>query len=230
MSQNLATSNYTLSQMMANVRMASGVLSQQDSGIIDLQLIDLIHNSVLMIRAMMGRLVDGFYVTRQALTMTISSGTGTADISTYSIADINGISLFDSSSTTLMKEIPIVSSAEFNAHRTLYAQATMPATAAVATIKSSGSPFANKIYLYGNSSLADTETLHMFYPRNPVKVTTLADTIDLPDLLVPIAQDMTTMTVLRMLKKEIPAELDNRTTTFVNSQIAQLGLNITPQN
>jgi hypothetical protein len=230
MSQNLATANYTLSSFKANVRSASGTLSQQESGIIDLQLIDLIHNSVLMVRAMMGKMINNFYVTRQALSMTISSGAGSVDISTYSIADINGISLFDSSATTLLKEIPIVSNAQFNAIKTLYPVASMSLTSAVATIKSSGTPYANKIYLHGNSALADTETLHMFYPRNPVKVTADADTIDLPDFLIPIAQDMTTISVFRRLSKAAPMDIENRVTSFINSQVNQLGLQVSPQN
>jgi hypothetical protein len=180
---------------------------------------------------MMGRMIDSFYKTRQSLSMTIASGEGNVDISSYSIADMTRISLFDSSATTLMKEIPILSIAQYNAIKTLYSTTTMLAATAVATIKSSGaSPFVNKLYLYTKSTTADTETLHMFYPRNPVKVTTDIDSVDLPDHLIPIAQDIATVNVFRRLSRNAPIEIESRVTGFINSQIAQLGLKVSPQN
>lgn len=230
MVQNLATSVYTLGSFKANVRRASSTLSQQESGLIELQLNDIIHGSVMLVRALMGKLIDKFYITRQSLSMTIASGAGNVDISSYSIADMTKISLFDSSATTLMKEIPVLSNADFNALRTLYSTTDMLAGTAIATIKSTGTgPFVNKLYIHTKSDTADTETLHMFYPRNPIKVVTDIDSIDLPDFLIPIAQDIATVNIFRKTSKTPPAEIESRVTGFINSQVAMLGLKVSPQ-
>jgi hypothetical protein len=322
MKQNLGTAGYTLASFKANVRSAAGALSQQESGIIDLQLTDLIHSSILMLRSMMGRMVDSFYMTKTLISiydnkkvatlnatptaaglgyvsgdvLTITTGTGDATVavatanestgavealattptfagtggyatgvgqatsggtgsgctvnvaavtsatagygtlllSSYSIANPNGISLFDPTSSTGLKEIPIVPITQFNALRSLYTTSDMGSTSAFASIvvlpTNGSSPYYITLLFYTNASYSFPTTVGMYYPRNPIKVTTDIDSVDLPDFLVPIAQDMTVISIFRRLSKSAPTDIENRVTGFINSQINQLGISVSPQN
>lgn len=224
--QNLATSNYTLASFKAVVRTQSNSLSQQESGIIDLQLNDIIHNAVLLVRTMLGRAIDSFYMTQVTLgTISLTSGLGAVTIATYSIADPTRVSIFDPT----LKEIPVLSATQFNALRALYTTTQVGATAGFATIEAAaGTPNVLKVEIYTGASGTITTAL-LYYPRNPEKVTTDANTIDLPDHLIPIAQDMATVSIYRRLSKQAPLDVENRVTSFINSQVSQLGLKITPQ-
>jgi hypothetical protein len=225
--QYLATSNYTLASFKAVVRTQSNSLSQQETGLIDLQLNDIIHNAVLLVRSMMGRVLDPWYTVEATLgSTTITAGFGTITIATLSIADVNKITLYD---PTLL-EIPVVPYVQFNALRALYTSAQIGTTDAIACVEAeTGTPNVLSIAFYtGASSPLTTVTIQ--YPRNPVKVTIDIDTIDLPDHLIPIAQDMATVSIYRKLSKTAPTDVESRVTNFITSQVAQLGLKVSPQN
>jgi hypothetical protein len=309
MSQNLGTSGYTLASFKAGVRSQSGAMSEQESGLINVQINDLVHSAVLFVRAMMGRLLDPFYATNQTISIlngykinamtttptvggtlyrandvlilnmgsgdatimvnTVDGGTGAVtsiyatpvnagtagysvatgigtiggestctvaiasvsgiagygfcSLASYSIADPTKISLFHAT----LKEIPIVSIEQFNAIKTLYSTSDISTTTGIATImaKSNGLNLA----LYANSATSFPLSVSMYYPRNPVKVTTDADTLDLPDYLIPITQDVAVMSVFRRLGKAAPTDVNARVTGFINSQVAQLGIKVSPQ-
>jgi len=227
MSQNLATSAYTLASFKAVVRTQSNSISQQESQLIDLQLNDIIHNSIMLVRTMLGRALDAFYNTEQLLgSITLTSGYGTITIATYSIAEIIKCRLFDPT----LKEIPIVSNLKFNALRSLYTNTMIGAVDGFATIAAqAATPNVLKVELFTGATGTVT-TLNLYYPRNPVKVTVDTDTVDLPDHLVPIAQDMATFSVYRKLSKTPPADADARVTSFIQGQMSQLGFEISPQD
>jgi len=230
MAQNLGTSTYTLASFKANVKNLSNALSTQETGIIDNQINDIIHNSVLFMRSLLGRSLDGFYNTTATLgTLSMTAGYGSVTIASYSIADINRMSLYDPT----LKEIPIVSNTQFNSFRTIYtggSGGTIGATGAVATIfNSAGTPNVLKLGLFTGSASSSITTVELTYPRNPVKVTTDADSLDLPDHLVPITQDVAVVSIFRKLSKNPPADVESRVTSFVASQLNQLGLKVTPQ-
>lgn len=218
MAQNLATASYTLASFKANVRNQSGTMSQQESGIIETQMNDIVHNAILLVRSLMGRMVDGFYITNTTLgSITITSGYGTITIATYSIADVNGISLYDAT----LKEIPVLPVSKFNAIRTLYSLTTTQAIASV--FSTSGTPNILSIAI-ATGAVGPLTTVQINYPRNPVKVSADADTIDIPDYLVPIAQDIATVSIFRKLSKAAPSDLEGRVVSFINSQLGQLNL------
>jgi hypothetical protein len=226
MAQNLSTSNYTLAAFKAFVRAQTGAMSQQESGLLELQLNDIVHNAIVFVRSILGRAIDGFYNTEQVLgSITFSSGWGSITIATYSIADINKIRIFDPT----LKEIPVLSYTKFNALRSVYSSSDISSTHAIATVAaSSGTPNVLKIEFFSASGTITTATL--YYPRNPVKVTTDTDTLDLPDHLIPIAQDVATVSVFKKLKKEPPADANQNVMSFVQGQIQQLGYKVSPQN
>jgi hypothetical protein len=223
MAQNLSTSTYTLALFKAGVRAQSDSLSQQESQLIDLELVDIIHNSAMMVRTLLGRVLDPFYMSEQTLgTITFTAGFATITIATYSIADINGLTLYDPT----LKEVPILPYMQFNALRSLYTATQIGTTDAIATVEvEAGTPNVLSLAFWSGVSSPIT-TMTIQYPRNPVKVSTDADTIDLPDYLIPIAQDMATMSVFRQVSRVPPVDVESRVTSFVSSQIAALGLKI----
>jgi hypothetical protein len=58
-------------------------------------------------------------------------------------------------------------------------------------------------------------TVEMYYPRNPIKVTTEIDSLDIPDGLIPIAEDMTALTIMKKIDSKLSGGLEERVTTFI---------------
>ena len=216
--QYLATSGYTLASVKANVRQQSGTLSVQDSQIIDPQMNDIIHNSVLLVRSIMGRSIDEFYLMNSPLhAITMTNGFGSSSISSISIANLRGITIRDSS----LGVIPVLSHRDFNHISSLYTPTEMGTKGAIATVETlESSPVVLSIEFYSGANTISNPRL--YYSRNPYKITTDTDTIDIPDYLVPIVQDSATVSVFRLLVKTPPVEIENRVKEFIGSQLKQV--------
>lgn len=213
--------NTTLASMKERVRAQSNTVSPQGSGIIEPEMTNLIHHAIVMLRTLLGAIVDPVYSTNE----TVVESTNIIDVSTVDIANTNKISLYDATHGV----IPLVSDREFDSLRTLYANTSLSTEQLFAKITSSTSS-GLRIQTHRGSSKATPGTLTLTYPRNPVKATTEATKLDLPERYVPIAADLATVMVYRKLKQAPPAEIDQRVTSFIRSQAAMLGLEVTPVN
>ena len=216
-----------LSVFMQNMRSQAGAISVQESQLIDPQLIDIAHNAVTFVRNVVGKFVDDLYKTKVTLSVTISSNLGTCDLTSYctaavgTIADPSRMSLFD----PVLKEVAIMTSERFNGFRTVYSSGVLTITGAIATVVQVSAKTSLMIYTgAANGSLSPD----LFYYRNPIKVIAAADTIDLPDHLVPMAQDVGTMYIFRKLAKAPPADFENRVVGSLQAYASQYGLKIQP--
>lgn len=225
MSQNLATATYTLKQIKANILNKTGKLSTQDMKLIKPQFDAFIHDAVMLARTLMGAVLDDFYNTKVAVSpATITSGFGTVSIAVKSIADPSRIRLYDPT----LGEIPIMPIGEFNAHRSQYTTSDMGTLCAIATILSTSAiadtpPYILNLAFYTGAA-TPLATVEMYYPRNPIKVVTEADTVDIPDHLCSIVEDMAAVTIMRKLERKPAQELDSRVAIFVKTQLDKMGI------
>ena len=218
----------TLALFKANVRLLSGTLSQQESGLIELQLNDIVHFAVTNVRVLAGKFIDGFYtVLDEGLTFA-----GNPSIPDYSatlagsdIADINKMTLFSET----LGEIPLVARTQFNAVRALYPPTDIGATAGIASVSiTTASPPVLNVDLYSNSAAAPTD-VDLTFVRNPSKVVLDIDTMDLPESLIPIAIDFAVANSLKKIGKPVPEDVMGRLTAYLGIQAQQLGLKLSPQ-
>jgi hypothetical protein len=230
LSQNLATTVYTLKFVKANIKSKLGNLSNQKLDIFEKQINNLLHGEILKLRALMGKSLDAFYMTKTTLgTITLTSGFGSTSITAQSIADVNRITLYDPT----LKQIPIYDTETFNSIRSTKTTTEMGTTEAIATVLSisavaNTAPYVLSMGFYTGASSSLT-TVEMYYPRNPIQVTTDIDTLDVPDNYIPIVENMTAITMFTRLKKTPPTELTNELAAFMNTQLSSYGLKATPQ-
>lgn len=219
-----------LSEFITEIRTLSDTVSEQLSGVIDPQLIDLIGNIVQRLRTRAGSLVDGFYeIEYDGTWATDAAGLEITALTTKNIADINRVRVED----TLLKSIPIVNEERFTGWMKHYPTARLATMQfAKITAMESGGIF---IRAHIGSSLT-AGVPRVTYIRNPVKATLAADMIDLPDSIMPIAVDMALIDLFRKLKSEKkiaedpPAYILQRNIADLQEIDRQIGQNITPQN
>ncbi len=183
MAQNIAVTT-TLGLMMARIRDTVGAVSEQDSGLLEADLIDVVHNAILGVRAALGPALEDFYkIPTTAISLTGTTPNFSASIATIDIASMEKRALF---SSTLGGEIPIYDAQEFNQIRSLYT-ATQMGNSAVATIAQASGTYASQptastitIRVYSGYASAATD-LEFTIIRSPRRVTTGTDTLDIPD-------------------------------------------------
>lgn len=200
-------------------------MSEQESGIIDNEMNNLVHTAIQNTRSVLGKLVDNFYMTRKTdLAFSGTTPDFTASVAAVGIADVNAISLYHAT----LKEIPLVTPRRFDAIRTLYAASDIGTTKGVATIASTdATPNVLTIYLYSNIAAAPS-SVTLSYPRNPKKITVDSDTLDIPENFIPIARDICTLYVIKKLERQASPDVVNALTAQLNPYMAQLGLNLSP--
>jgi hypothetical protein len=203
---NQLSADWTLARAKAYVRNQTNTLSQQESRIIDTQLTDLVHQSLLSIRTMLDRIVEGSYKATQSVTFgAASSGlcAGTPLTGTNRPYDLKKVSLFD----TTYKEIPIYSKAMFDAMRTVQTTTSLGTLGAFAGIYSLSAGTVEIDAFVGNAAPAAAT---LTYIRPIIKQTDDAYTIDMPDRWVPSALDHCVLQVFRRLAKIPPANVEEQ--------------------
>lgn len=190
MAQNLAVTT-TLYLMVARVREAIGAVSEQASGIINADIIDVIHNAVLLTRKSLGVVLDDFY----KLPVTAISLSGTmpnysASIATMDIAQMDSRTLY---SSTLGGQIPIYSADEFDQIKTLYDSSEIGDNAIATIAQASGTlaslPTASAVTIRVYSGYASAATdLQLTVIRSPRYVTVGTDTLDIPDMYADLVE------------------------------------------
>lgn len=215
----------TLASIKANAVLQAGAISQQESEILDFQLNDIIHRAIVFVRSMFGRLLDSFYQT----SATVTEVAGKIDISTLDLADVNRFALYDSVS----KKIPIVSNEIFYEIQTLYSPSDLAQAifGRVANIMDTDNKLEIETFRGSQKSASVSGysgVVTLTYPRNPKKVTTDTEYVDLPEHLVPLATDVATVAISRKLLRKPPEDVEARLTAQLNAAAAQIGLAITP--
>lgn len=219
MAQFLATLT-TLANFKAQVRGQLGAVSDQESGILNIEMNDLVHQSITSVRTLLGKLLNDFYRTRNtSLTVAGSNPNYTADISALEIFDVNDMSLY----TSGLGEIPIVSGKKFNAYRSLYTAAEIGTGDGIATVANTTTAAATQsvltIYIYSNAAAAPTPA-ELVYSRYPKKVTTDANTLDLPETFIPLARDICTLYVEKRLSRTPSADVVNAVNMTIDPLVA----------
>jgi hypothetical protein len=220
----LSSSSFTLLKVKSEVRAQTSTISQQESGVIELQLNDLVHHALTNVRSALDRLVDDFYRVEISVTPgTPSSGLYTCTVlSAGTVWDLNKVSLWEGT----LKEIPIYPRRQFDGLRSIYTSTDFGTTKGIATIFTLA---AGTIQILVFSQAASLTGLNLIALRPPTKETTDANTVDLPDRWVPLAIDHCTMLVFRRLAKQPPAEVEGRVTAQANMIASLLGAQIDPQ-
>jgi hypothetical protein len=215
-------SSTTLLEFRSRVKGQSSSIVDQFSGVMGNAWDDLIHDAVVFIRSLAGVVLKEQYMTRAS----VSEVSNLIDIHTYKIADLQGVTLFDETHGS----VPIRSTAEFFGLRTLYGSAGNPNGLFAHYISMvDGDIRGFAIETFRGTNKATPGALKFNYPRVPEKPTTDAGYIDLPDYLIPIGIDAATVMAFRRIGRVPPTDIDGRVVAFVNSQVAALGLSVTPE-
>jgi hypothetical protein len=218
------SADWTLARAKAYIREQTNTLSQQESGITDTQLTDLIHQSICSIRTLLDRIVDDFYRATQTITFgAASSGlsTATALSTTNRPYDFNKVSLYD----TTYKEIPIYNKQMFDAQRTVQTVASLGTVGAFATIYSISDGTVQILAFVGNAAPAAAT---LTYIRPISKVTTESATLDIPDRWVPSVLDHCILQVFRRVSKTPPDNIEQRVRADAGHIAQMLSLDIQP--
>ena len=192
MAQNLSVT-FTLAMVKEQVRKITDTYSIQESLLLDAELAEFIHQAVEEVRVMRAADLIDFYNERKTdVTFTGSTPDFTASITALSIVDIGSITLYHAT----LGNIPLVSNERFNWLRANYTATEVSTTKGVGTVYlTTATPAVLTIGLFSNAAAAPT-SVQIVYSRNPRKVTTDADTIDVPDQFV---NDVIDATVKRIL-------------------------------
>ncbi len=224
MAQFLATTT-TLGNMKAQVRGQLGAVSEQESGIISIEMNDIIHQAITNLRTILGSILNGFYRTKGAVTPTGTTPNYSISVAATEIADIHDVALYNPT----FGEIPIFNLKKFNAYRTLYSSTDIGTTKAFATIANSETALATQSVLTLNifsgaatsTPLAATE---FSYTRYPKKVTSDINTLDIPETYIPLVRDIATVYVEKRLSRTPSADVVNSIKTTIDPLVA-LGIN-----
>lgn len=233
------SNDWTLGRAMGQVRAQASSLSQQESGMLDSQLKDTFHESLLSVRSVLDILVDDEYrivgsdTTVPGTFSTSSSGytDNTGDpIAAGTVYDLNltKVSLFGL--TQFAGEIPFFSKKRFDALRsTLRTYNTdFATTKGIATIYSTTTGTV-VIAVYGNPTATTAPTFAFTYLRQPTKEATLTNTVDIPDRWVPLVIDHCTAQVFKKMSKTVPVDIEARMRADVLNISQLLKANYTPQ-
>lgn len=223
MAQFLATTT-TLANMTVQVRGQLGVVSEQESGIISLEMNDIIHQAITNLRTILGSIVKDFYITKGTILTAGVSGTTpnfTVDISAKEIADVHDLALYH----TTFGEIPILPLKKYNAYRTLYTASDVGTTKAFAAVANTETALATQSVLTMNiySNAAATSAFNnteFSYPRFPKKVTTGTNTLDFPEIYMPLLRDVATVYMEKRISRTPSADVVNAIKNVIDPLIA----------
>jgi hypothetical protein len=226
MAQNIAITT-TLAMFLQYVRTAAKMLDQAKfDSLIEPQLVEIIHASIVDVRTLAGASVDRFYRKEVSVTLTISSGLATASVAAYDIASIEHCDLYGTFGSTFRK-IPILPNDRYLSLRSYYASSDVGTLNAIARIYLvSGSPDVQTLEVFTG---ATTITSAKFsFLKNPLKVTlaNLTDTMDLPEHLIPTAEDMAAVACYRIAETKPPSDLEQRATGKVSALLSQYNMRL----
>lgn len=215
------SADWTLANARAQVRAQSSTISKQTSGVLDKQLNDLFHASLVIVRSTLDKLVDDYYKVVSGTLAFSAASSGLSALTTPLSAAarpydmrVSKNSLFD----TTYKEIPLYNKMEFDARRTVISVSDLGLTGAIGTIYMTTSGTVQIDTYVGNTAPAGCV---LTYLRPPTKETTDTNTVDLPDRWVPLAIDHCTQALFRRVGKAAPADVEQRVQTNA-SVIAQM--------
>jgi hypothetical protein len=229
------SNDFTLGRAMAQVRAQTSSLSQQETGILDGQLIDFIHQSLLSVRSALDVLVDSEYKIVGAGGTFSTSSSGYADNSAFPVLqgviwDLNPSKLSLMGVTQFVGEIPIFTKKKFDALRSVLRtyNTDFATTKGIATVYSTTTGTV-VIAIYGNPTATTAPTFLFTYMRQPTRETTLTNTIDIPDRWVPLVIDHCTAQIFKRAGKGTPVDIEARMKADVVNIAKMINANFSPQ-
>lgn len=230
--KNLAQYTTLGSMAEAQVRSQTGTLDDDQTRVYDKQITDIVHNAILFVRAIAGKLLTTAYTSTITLTG-LDTLTQTEKEQRYQIHDIdcydwNDVSLWSVSNNM---KIPLESGKQWDSiftHKTDEQLAKMIFGKMVAEVVGSNTQLV--IRTYSGDELVAGGNVRLTFPRNPRKVTTNTDLLDIPEIYMPIVKAQAVVDVYAQVIKK-PAPLSEKTIVaqFVASQIAQQKMSIGPE-
>lgn len=204
----------TLARMKANIRSRTGIISPQESEIIELQFDDIVHDAVSFVVGMVRKVDKDFqemYWTKEASVAAATlNGLSTFDISTLDIYDKAHISVQNATDN----RIDIIPGRLFDVFRKYYS------TSIFGTITNVGG--ANgKLVIECNGSPATSD---IRYYRNPKKATADADKLDAPEHVMPYIENVAVKNVFGKVKQEVPQEVAAAVADFMSSHRLGIGV------
>jgi len=232
------SNDWSLTRVKSQVRAQTSTLSAQESGMIETQLNDLVHESLLSVRGALDILVDDEYrivgsdTTVPGTFSTSSSGysSNVSDpIASGTIYDMNTSKMSLFGVTQYTGEIPIFTKKKFDALRSVYGTNTdIATTKGFATVYSTTTGTVI-IAVYGNPTANTAPTFNFVYLRQPTRETTDTNTLDLPDRWIPLMIDHCTAQIFKRLSKTVPQDIDARMRADVNNIAQLIHANFSPQ-
>lgn len=195
----------TLLVVRSNVRAITGTQMVQMSGLLEPMLTDFIHDSILLIRGLSRHSLKHFYYQEAAIVLAAS-----VDISAMNIFDLLSMRLTLDADKS---QIPIVPRNIYGNMLRLHTFSTGQWIATVST--TSGGTFS----LLVGGAASPTGAATLAYERNPTKVITDANVLDMPDHLIPIVTDVTCLTVWRKKNQQPQADVLTRVRAFTDEQL-----------
>jgi hypothetical protein len=188
--QNLSISA-TLQGTITNIRRKTGLLDPQASGLTDVQLTDLIHTGLLAVRndPNIKETIDMYYQRSDSVTFSaISAGIATVSITALNLSSISNPRLRATLTSVTNKLIPIFPRDRYDVELQTQTTTTLTTTGAVGTIYlTSASPNILTLEIFTGASTIGSAIFS--YLKNPIKVTAVADTLDIPDQYTPFVED-----------------------------------------
>jgi hypothetical protein len=233
------SNDWNLARVKGQIKAQTSSLSQQESGMVEGQLNDTFHQSLLSVRSALDILVDDEYrivgsdTTVPGTFSTSSSGytDNTGDpIAAGTVFDMNPSKLSLFGVTQFSGEIPIFPKKKFDALRSVLRtyNTDFATTKGIATVYSTtiGTVV---IAVYGNPTATTAPTFNFVYLRQPTRETTDANTVDIPDRWVPLVIDHCTAQIFKKLSKTVPQDIEGRMRADVVNIVQMIKSNFNPQ-
>lgn len=193
-----------LKTFRAMVRLKTGTVTIQESQLLDTSLDDIIHAAVVDVRTRLAQKLDEKYMTEaKSADGDIAEASNLIDVSTLGIADAGKITLYDSTNGP----IPIKTPTEFDNIKTLYSATSLASAMFARLVNVKATDNKLQIETYRGTSVATPGALVLTYPRVPVKAAAATTKIDLPEDMIPLAEDVAVIMVSELLKKSPPADV-----------------------
>jgi hypothetical protein len=185
----------TLAQMMAEIRERTNTVSQEESELYDVPLVNLCHDAILLVKSKQDpKQMARFYATD----VTVTESSNLVDISTLDIAsaDPKDLMYLDTANGVAL----MITAAAFQNLKVIYS-ATDMAYMFIAYIASQGTTDPKfQIKTFRGSALVSPGTLSLVYLRNPAKQTTKTGKLDATEEMIREAIELVVQWVPDRLK------------------------------
>jgi len=205
----------TLQTAKDYIRNILNIENEQETLIFNKQLINIIHEAILVVRFRLGQALDSFYYTEVT---GLSETSNKIDISSFDIADIQKCKLVYNGNLN----VPILSITEYNLLMSIY-DSTSLANAVFGYIanQSIGQDTKLCIYVYRGSGVGAPSTVKFSYTRNPQKAVSETDYLDIPENFATIVKDIAVVLMAKKMNKVVPTNISEKVKDYIQEKGAK---------